>query len=447
MAGGFSFLAAAVPSGGTARGDPVLTSAVGVEAIAWWFPLLLLLGCVVLATAWLPLILRRLPLSLPILCIGLGMALFGLTPLADYSPHPVESPLLVEKAAELIVIISLLGAGLKIDRAFRRRDADHEGWAIPLRLLLIAMPLTIGAVMLAGQALLGLPLAAALLLAAALAPTDPVLAADVQIDRPEAEHEGEARFALTAEAGGNDSLAFPFVHLAIAAAATGLTGAAWRDWLLDDVVLRLGVGLAVGVAAGWAIGWLVYRLPARTRLSRSGDGFVALGATLLVYAGTELLHGYGFLAVFVAGLMMRRAAAGHAFNDRLHDFADESERLLMLLLLILFGGMLMGGGLLAGVGWTEAAFAALLLLVIRPVAGWLAMLGVRRPALEKGIIAFYGIRGLGSVFYLAYGLNHGAFGPGEQLWSVLGLVILASVLLHGITVTPLMHRLDRKLQG
>jgi hypothetical protein len=166
---------------------------------------------------------------------------------------------------------------------------------------------------------------------------------------------------------------------------------------VSDVLWKLGSDLIVGVTLGWLVRLIIYRLPSGTRLSMTGDGFIALGATLVVYTATEFAHGYGFWAVFVAGLMIRRATQGDDFNKRLHDFADESERLLMMLLLLLFGGML-AAGLLQGVGWQEVAFAAIMLLVIRPLAGWVSLIGVKRPKLELAIIAFFGIRGLGSVY-------------------------------------------------
>ena len=412
------------------------------ELAALYIPLLLAVGLLVLLVAWLPLALSRMPLSLPIICVGIGAAIFTFEPLQDHAFHPVETPNLIEKAAELIVIVSLMGAGLKIDRAFGWRN-----WNITWRMLAIAMPLSIAAFFLMGQALLGLSAAAALLLAAALAPTDPVLASDVQIEHPRTDQDDEARFALTSEAGLNDSLAFPFVHLAIAGSAAGWAAGTWQDWAIDAVLVRLVVGLAAGTAGGWLLGHMIYAVPERGRLSRTGDGFVALGVTLVIYAGTELLHGYGFLAVFVAGLMLRRAARDHDFNDRMHDFADETERLLMMVMLVMFGGMLTAGGLLAAIGWRDLAFAALALFVVRPLAGGLALLGVARPPLERIAIAFFGIRGLGSVYYLAYGINHGAFDEPIRLWGAAGLVILVSILLHGVSVTPVMKRLDRRREA
>jgi sodium/hydrogen antiporter len=404
-----------------------------------YIPLLLGLGSLILLVAWLPLVLKKLPLSLPIVCVGVGAALFSLDRFAPYGLHPIETPFAIEKAAELIVIVSLMGAGLKVERAI-----GWKSWQLCWRMLIVAMPLTIGALMLAGMGLFGLGAATALLLGAALAPTDPVLASDVQIERPGSDQDDEARFTLTSEAGLNDAFAFPFVHLAILAAAGGWTASTWTEFAVDAVLVRLSVGLLAGVAAGWLVGHVIYGLPKSSRLSRTGDGFVVLGATLAIYAVTELLHGYGFLAVFVAGLALRRAAEGHDYNHRLHDFADESERLLMMALLVLFGGMLSAGGLLARVGWPDVAFAIVAIFLVRPLAGWLALAGLKVDPLERGIIAFFGIRGLGSVYYFAYGVNHGAFEAPTRLWGALGLVILISILLHGVTVTPMMHWLERR---
>lgn len=404
----------------------------------YYFEIMFGLGAMILLIAWLPIILKKLPLSLPIICVAIGFLLFSFEPFSTWAPHPEKTPTLVERGAELIVIVSLMGAGLKIERA-----VSWKSWNVTWRLLGIAMPITIFLVMVLGYQLLGLGLATALLFAGALAPTDPVLAGDVQIEHDEDEAEAEAKFALTSEAGLNDALAFPFIHLAIAiAAAGGLNAQVFNDWVLTDVLWKLSAGLAVGLTLGWLIGLVTYRMPEGTRLSRTGDGFIALGATLAIYTAAEFAQGYGFLAVFVAGLTIRRAAQGHEFNKRLHDFADESERLLMMLLLLMFGGML-AAGLLSLIGWEEMLFAAIMLLVIRPLAGWISLIGVARPKLELAIIAFFGIRGLGSVYYLSYGFNHANFETEYSLWGTLGLIIAASILMHGVLVTPAMNRLHK----
>jgi sodium/hydrogen antiporter len=406
------------------------------DIVTLYTPILFAFGVLVLLVAWMPIMLRRLPLSLPILCVAIGMAIFTFTSFAGYSPNPLKTPILVEKATELIVIISLMGAGLKISR-----PVGWRRWNITWRLLVIAMPLTIIGIAVTGHLLFGFGIATALLLGACLAPTDPVLASDVQIVSKESDEDDEARFALTSEAGQNDALAFPFVHLAILGSAAGFSLAGLADWAMKDIALKLTIGLIAGGTAGWLFGRILYSLPSGTRLSRSGDGFVALGATLIIYTVTEALYGYGFLAVFVAGLQIRRAADGHEFNTRMHDFADETERLMMMAMLVFFGGVLVSGELLYDVGLRDAIFVALVLFLVRPVTASLSLVGVDRPMLERNIVAFFGIRGLGSIFYLAYALNHGEFADANELWRLLSLVIVTSILIHGVTVTPLMRKL------
>jgi sodium/hydrogen antiporter len=394
-------------------------------------------GALILLTAWLPMVLRELPLSLPMFCVAFGFGAFSLS--AGETPDPLVYPEVAERLTELVVIVALTGAGLKLDR-----PPGWRSWSLTWRLLAIGMPLSILGIGLVGGWLLGLGTAAALLLGAALAPTDPVLAADVQVGRPRSGEEDEVRFTLTAEAGLNDGLAFPFVNLAIATVAQGnLTGPWLLGWAVEDVVWKLGIGVAVGWALGGALGWLTFRMPNRARLSRTGDGFVALGATFLAYGVTELVHGYGFLAVFVAALAIRAAERQHDYHERLHDFAEQTERLLMMVLLVLFGGAL-AGGLLAPLTWAGIAAALLFLFVVRPAAGLFAFLGAPQPLVERAVIAFFGIRGLGSFYYLAYALNEEPFEGAAELWAVLGFTVLVSILLHGTTVTPAMRYLDRR---
>ena len=403
-----------------------------------YIPALLGAGLLVLLVAWLPLVLKRAPLSLPILCVAVGAAIALWPPIGRLIPDPLETPRVVEKLAELVVIVSLMGAGLKISRPIGLRS-----WLLTWRLLVIAMPLTIVAFAVLGHVLLGFGWATALLLAAVLAPTDPVLASDVQIEDPKSDQDDEARFALTSEAGLNDSAAFPVVHLAIALATAGLSGAVLADWAIDAVAIRITVGILAGLGCGYLLGWVIYHVPGKTDLARTGDGFVALGGTLATYGATELLHGYGFLAVFIAGLTLRKMSREHGYNQKLHDFADELERLLMMVLLVGFGAMLTGAGLLGAIGWRDAVFAAVALLLVRPLTGWIALIGSDRARGERAVIAIFGIRGLGSIYYLAYALNHAGFETPARLWGIVALVVLLSILTHGVTVTPAMRRLDR----
>lgn len=397
-------------------------------------------GALILLVAWLPMVLRELPLSLPMFCVAIGFAAFSLS--SGDTPNPLLYPEVAERLTELVIIVALTGAGLKLDRPF-----GWSSWGTTWRLLAIAMPLSILGIALLCHLLLGLGAAAALLLGAALAPTDPVLAADIQVGPPGSGEEDEVRFALTAEAGLNDGLAFPFVNLAVAVAVYGAAPGAWIfEWAAIDVLWKLATGILVGWAVGGALAWLIFRLPNRARLARTGDGFVALGITFIAYGVTELLHGYGFLAVFVSGLAIRSAEREHEYHERLHEYAEQAERLLMMLLLVLFGGAI-AGGLLSKLTFSGAAAALLFVFIVRPAAGLLAMLGSEQPTPERCVVAFFGIRGLGSFYYLAYALNEAEFGRAEELWAVLGFTVLISILLHGTTVTPAMRHLDSKRRG
>jgi len=395
-------------------------------------------GILVALVAWLPLVLKRLPLSLPIVCIGLGAALFSL-PQVTISPLPLDHPEITERFTEFVVIIALMGAGLKLDRLFAWRR-----WAVTWRLLGVTMPLGIAAIALLLGWGLGYPWVVALLLAATLAPTDPVLAADVQVGPPKTGEEDEVRFGLTSEAGLNDGLAFPFVHLAIALSAAAASGEPWfAKWLTYRVLWEIGAGVVCGWLIGRAFGWLTFHVPAETRLARTGDGLIALSATLVSYGVTEIIHCYGFLAVFVTALTFRSAHREHDFQVQMHEVTEQIERLAMMVLLLLFGGALVRG-LLAPVTWTDAGIAAVILLVIRPATGLIGLLGFRADRGEKLTLAFFGIRGVGSFYYLAYGLNHMEVANVERLWGLVGLIVLMSVLLHGLTVTPIMRSLDRQ---
>ncbi len=400
-------------------------------------------GALILLVAWLPMALRELPLSLPMFCVAFGYAAFSLS--SGDTPSPLAYPYVTQRLTELVILVALTGAGLKLDRPLGWRS-----WSMTWRLLAIAMPLSIAGIALVGHWLLGLGAAAALLLGAALAPTDPVLASDVQVGPPRSGEEDEVRFTLTAEAGLNDGLAFPFVNLAIAMMLRGTETWEWTlDWLATDVAWKLVVGVAVGWGVGRGLGWVTFHMPNRARLSHTGDGFVALGITFLAYGLTELVHGYGFLAVFLAAVAVRNAERNHDYHERLHDFAEQTERLLMMVLLVLFGGAV-AGGLLDALTWAGVAAALLFVFVVRPLAGLASLAGQpEHPVRERAAVAFFGIRGLGSFYYLAYALNQAEFERPGVLWATLALTVLLSIALHGMTVTPAMRWLDgrRRQQG
>lgn len=401
--------------------------------------LLVVLGVAILAVAWLPSLLRTYPLSYPILFVGLGALIFAL-PLGLPNPDPVEHSTFATHLAEFCVTVALTGTGLKIDRKFSLRR-----WRVPLRLVLILMVLTIAGLVAAAHWLAGLTLASAVLLAGTLAPTDPVLAGDVQVGNPGEGREDNVRFALTGEAGLNDGLAFPFVYLAVA--LLPLTGGAWSEklltWLWYDVGYRTAMGVLAGWLAGRALSFLIFDLPHRVRINPEAYGFVALAVTLTAYGLTELLHGYGFLAVFVAAVTLRRHERSHEYHTEMHEFTDQLERLLIVVILILFGGAL-ARGLLAPLTPAGIGLGLLVLLVLRPVGGLITLARSRVSWPERLVISFFGIRGIGSFFYLAFALDQHVFPDARGLWATVGFTVLVSIVLHGALATPVMDWLDRR---
>ncbi|MDQ0798598.1 cation:proton antiporter [Arthrobacter sp. SLBN-112] len=401
-------------------------------------------GAAVFVAAVLPKLLRNMPLSMPMVFLGAGMGAFALIPsLPD--PNPVEHRGFVMHLAEICVIISLMGAGLALDRPVGRKR-----WSTTWRLLGIAMPLCIVGLTLLGMWFLGLGLGAALLVAASLAPTDPVLASEVQVGEPADEEDGvekedEVRFGLTSEAGLNDGLAFPFVYLAIAISVAGASPSAWfPEWFGVDVLWRLALGLLVGFLTGKLLAMLFFSARRDSlRLSNHSEGFVALAATFLAYGLTQLAEGYGFIAVFVCAVTIRAAERSHGYHRVLHSYVEQLERLLTVVILVLLGGAI-ARGLLAGIGPAEVLVALAFLLVVRPLAGWLGLLGGKTGPRERVALSFFGIRGIGSLYYLAFALGEGHFADqAHWLWSFVGLVVALSIVIHGATTSPLMNRLDR----
>ncbi|MCC3279422.1 cation:proton antiporter [Arthrobacter sp. zg-Y40] len=403
-------------------------------------------GLAVFMAAVLPKILRDIPVSMPMVFLGAGILAFTvLRNLPD--PDPVRYADVTTHLTEVCVIISLMGAGLALDR-----PVGWRRWSTTWRMLGLAMPLTLLGLTLLNLWLLGVGLAAAVLVAAALAPTDPVLASEVQVGEPaddeeedaEGEAEDEVRFGLTSEAGLNDGLAFPFVYLAIALSVVGTAPSAWLPhWLAVDVLWRIGMGVLLGFATGKGLSRVFFSARLESiRLSNHSEGFVALASTFLAYGITEMLDGYGFVAVFVCAVTIRAAERTHGYHRVLHSYVEQLERLLTVVILVLLGGAI-ARGLLAGIGWREIAVAAAFLLLVRPLAGWISLLGGRPGRRERLAIAFFGVRGIGSLYYLGYALGKGNFPGGEQLWAMIGLVVASSIVLHGVTAAPVMNRLDR----
>ncbi len=432
--------------------------------------------CLLLAVA-LPTVLRRFAISPAMVLLMVGVAL-GFTPLTADLTIDLEDPTthaVVEHVTELTVLTALMGVGLSIDRPL---DLLHphtwRRWSPTWRLLGVAMPLTVAAVALLGWAALGLGAGAALLLGAVLSPTDPVLASDVQVggpgegidddapdevpyaqDRTRVTEAGEVRFALTSEAALNDGLAFPFVHLALLVLAGGSLLGGVGTWLAWHVLGQVAIGVAVGVALGRLLGHVAFRArPEPLRLAEQGEPLLALAALLTAYGATELLHGYGFLAVFACAMALRAAEHRHEYHRAMHDVITRLERLLTLFVLLVLG-LAFSSGLLADLDWRGVLVGVLLVAVVRPAAAWLSLaVAPRRDPLAGGLdargrtaVAFFGIRGVGSLFYVAYATSEADVPEAAWLWATVGFTIALSVVVHGIAATPVMSRLNHEPSG
>lgn len=398
---------------------------------------LLVIGIAALLVAWLPRVLKYRVISFPIVLVVLGGVIFALP--TGFEPlDPIKFGDIAEHMAEFGVIVALTGAGLKIDRPI-----GWKSWRTTWLLLAVTMPLTIAAVGLLGWWALGFAPATALLFGAALAPTDPVLASDVQVGAPGSGETDEVRFALTSEAGLNDGLAFPFTNAAIAMVMA--SGAGWvGEWVLLDLIYRVAAGVVIGYLAGKFLAFLLFRVgDHHTKLAHSREGLVAVAVTPVAYAVTQLAHGYGFVAVFVAALVIRDFERDHEYHKELNRFADQLERLASAVILILFGGAIVNG-LLGGFSWMMLAVAAAVIFVIRPLAGLAGIGAAGVPKIEQRAIAFLGIRGIGSFYYLAHALNKAPFEQGQEVWAAVSVVVVASIVIHGVTAKPAMSKVSEE---
>ena len=405
---------------------------------------LLVCGIAFLFGALFPIIFKRTPISLPMLQLSFGLMMgYWWTSLAFL--NPIDNGLIVEKLTEIVVLVSLVGAGIKIDT-----ELSWRLWRPTMRLLLITMPIGIFAMAVLGYYAFGMTLGAAILLGAVLAPTDPVLASSIQVGPPNTGGEDTTRFTLTSEAGLNDGLAFPFVYLAIKIAEAysegqQFTGEMLWSWFTHDVLWKIGAGLLVGVIVGKVMAKLVFSKYSRE--TTMSQGYVVIALTLLAYGLAEYVHSYGFIAVFIAAFAFRRSECEHSYHAKLHDFAEQSEGLLMSLVLLAFG-MFIGQGLQSGVEltWRVYVVSFTFLLLIRPIGGMLALSGLKMHHTEKYAISALGIRGIGTLYYLSYAINQGFFNDEDalKLWIVCSIVILASIFIHGLSAPWLLKMTPNK---
>ena len=396
-------------------------------------------GLAIMVSYWSPrFISGREPAASALLVLG-GFVAFAWVPGMPRAINPIDSPRIWELAAELCVILGLFGTGLRIDRLVGR-----DLWKPTLRLLVIAMPLTILALAVVGWQAAGMTLAGALLLGAVLSPTDPVLAGEVQVGRPREGGEHPVRFALTTEAGLNDGLAFPFVHLGILIATAGvLSMGLVAEWALRDVLYRVIVGAAGGAAVGWLLGKSLFDWPRGNALSKTQTGVVAFAGVIIAYGFTELIEGYGFIAAFVAGLVLRREESESNFHERLHDFSESLEHTLTALILVALGAAL--PSLWPYLGWPEVMIGLALIFVIRPIAAWLALSKMGLTWRPRAVMAFYGVRGIGSIYYLAYAGHHVELVNEGALWAIVAFTIVVSTTVHGLTAGIAVERVTEEI--
>jgi NhaP-type Na+/H+ or K+/H+ antiporter len=436
----------------------------------------LIVGALLMTMALSGSALRHLPLSTAMFYLPLGYAIgpngLGLVHINLRADAP-----LLEHLTEAVVVVSLFSAGLKLSVAL-----DDRTWLLPLRLASSSMVITVLLLALLGLAI-GLPLGAAVLLGAILAPTDPVLASDVQVSDPE--DRSRLRVALTGEGGLNDGTAFPFVMLGLGLMHLHPLGDYGLRWLLLDVLWAVGGGLGVGALLGTLMGRLVLHLRLRYQQALGYDDFLALGLIALSYGLALLMMTYGFLAVFAAGVALRRVErqssraarpdgafpaptgqppaamqapilpAPSAEADRMATHPEHAPAFLAHAMLGSseqierigeVAAVVLLGALLSGVDWSLVPwwFVPALFLAVRPLAVAIGLAGARTQRPQRLLIGWFGIRGIGSLYYLGYALNHGLDPQLAPQFIALTLAaVVASIVAHGISVTPLMARYER----
>jgi NhaP-type Na+/H+ or K+/H+ antiporter len=400
----------------------------------------------------------RLPMSSAMLYLGVGVAI-GPLGLGLLRLDALKNTVLLERLTEVAVLVSLFTAGMKLELPLRDRR-----WRIPVQLATVSMLVTVAAITALGVFGLGLSLGAAVLLGAILAPTDPVLASEVQVTNPG--DRDRLRFGLTGEGGLNDGTAFPLVMLGLGLLGLHALGeGGWRWWAVD-VLWAVTGGLGLGYLLGTLVGRAIIYLRMRHREALGSDEFIALGLIALTYGLALASHTYGFLAVFAAGLALRRidevkapepaspppelsaadreASGAQApanmmravqrFNSQLESFIE-------------VGIVLAVGVLLATVEFQREVlwFVPVVFLLIRPVAVYVGLLGTGVERAQRNLMGWFGIRGIGSLYYLLYAINHHIHPAlAERLLSLTLAVVVASVMAHGISVTPLMAHYEAR---
>jgi len=431
---------------------------------ALWF---LLVGGLLLARGLTSTMLKPLPVTPAIIYLAVGL-LVGPTVLDAFHFNPLKQSALLEVLTEVAVLISLFSAGVKMPV-----PVSFARWRTPMLLASVSMAVSVGLVAAFAYYLLGLPLGAGVLLGAILAPTDPVLATDVQIRHPG--DRDQLRFILTCEAGMNDGSAFPFVMLGMGLLGLHELGDFGLRWALLDVLWATAAGIAIGVVCGTALGRLGWKLRGESPEHKLMDDFLGLGLIGVVYGLSVLVDAWGFLAVFFAAVALRQtevklAAAAQDHADRPHAgaiepatssasldsepaptvsarsliFKEHLERLSELTLILLVGGTLF----LDSWSWRAVGLALFLFIVVRPASVLAGLLGTRTTWPIRAMVGWFGVRGIGSLYYLMYAIQHGL--PEELALELIQLTLIAlalSIVVHGTSVKPLMGIFWRHRKG
>ena len=429
--------------------------------------------------------LRNLPISTSAIYLALGVAIGP----AGFDLVAIDLRQEVgwfERLTEIAVIVALFVGGLRL-----RLPLRDPAWIAAWRLGGPIMLATILGVAACALLLLDLPIATALILAAVLAPTDPVLAGTVKVSSA-GDHD-RMRYALSGEAGLNDGMAFPFVIFGLLLAEHGRVGEWTLPWALHRLLWAVPAGLLLGFLLGRGVGRLAIWLRSRQKDTGAPSDFLALALIALSYVGAETIGAWGFLATFAAGVGLRHAelhvsretphpemakqalreppessdapvphppseelvganvqaeelkepavAAGVLVAETI-SFGDTAERLLEVLLVVLVG-------ILLARHWDPSAIplAAALFLVIRPLATQLLLIGTPTSISQRWLMGWFGIRGIGSLYYLSYVLAHGhSTGMAEDLTNLTISTVALSILVHGVTAPPLIARYERGLE-
>lgn len=421
---------------------------------AEWF---LLVGALLLARGLTASVLTRLPVTPAIIYLAVGL-LVGPTVLNLFHFNPLKQSALLEVLTEVAVLISLFSAGIKMPVPF-----SLPRWRTPILLASLSMTISVVLVTAFAYYFLGLPLGAGVLLGAILAPTDPVLATDVQIRHPG--DRDQLRFTLTCEAGMNDGSAFPFVMLGLGLLGLHDLGDLGLRWVLVDVVWSTVASITIGLIAGSALARLSWKLRNAHREHKLMDDFLGLGLIGVVYGLSVLLDAWGFLAVFFAAVALRqtelklasadRSSAALAIDETLPDvksetfdeelqltvsggslvFKEHLERLSEVMLVLLVGGTLF----LDSWSWHAVALALFLFIVARPMSVLIVMLFTRTSWPIRGMVSWFGVRGIGSLYYLMYAIQYGLPKPlALELIQFTLIAVSLSILIHGTSVKPLM---------